>query len=195
VKPPLPTPLLPIHNRPDLWVASWQGAEGGSQASKRCCLPTTASCGASRLLSINRDVLISVVSFLRPREVVTLEATTRELRASNLTAHLQVVTGKFRHPEQVLAQLRFCPQLQSLDLKGNRMSMEGLRTLTTFVEDGARNLERLDLSGLSIGGGYGAGRGCLWGGDGLLLYGGMCQACAHHLQRAGIMRGGLALPL
>lgn len=62
---------------------------------------------------------------------------------------MQVVSGKFRATDQLLLHLKELRRLQCLDLRGNRLSADNIRALTSLVER-SPHLERLDLSGLSM---------------------------------------------
>ena len=63
------------------------------RAAKRPCLafpPTPVSVA----LAMDHDMLFTIVSFLRPKEVALLSSVNRELHASGLIADIQVGRGR-----------------------------------------------------------------------------------------------------
>jgi Ran GTPase-activating protein (RanGAP) involved in mRNA processing and transport len=100
------------------------------------------------------EVLLNhVVSFLRPRDVAQLVSTSQTLKALDPHAHVRCIRGKFRSSSLLLAHLHRCQRLATLDLRGNRLTSDGIRTLGDFLAGAApsgSSLESLDLSALSL---------------------------------------------
>ncbi len=98
-------------------------------------------------------LLNHVVAFLRPRDAAQLMSTSKALRALDPHAHVRCIRGKFRSSSLLLANLHRCRRLATIDLKGNRLTSEGIRTLGEFLAGAApsaSSLETLDLSALSL---------------------------------------------
>lgn len=105
-------------------------------------------------LFLPTEVLLNhVVAFLRPRDVAALASAGPTLRRLNPHAHVRCIKGKFRSSSLLLANLHRCRRLAALDLRGNRLTSDGIRTLGDFLAraaPSASSLESLDLSALSL---------------------------------------------
>ena len=105
-------------------------------------------------LFLPTEVLLNhVVAFLRPKEAAALASTGATLRGLHPHAHVRCIKGKFRSSSLLLANLHRCWRLATLDLRGNRLTSDGIRTLGDFLAGTApagSSLEALDLSALSL---------------------------------------------
>lgn len=124
-------------------------ATNGDEAILSLLSPPPLPC--SCLLALDRDMFYTIVGFLRPQDIGQLAQTSHEFQALELHARIASISGKFRSSDRLIQNLHLCTALQVLDLRGNKLTSDAIKTLARFLDSpSAQRLEILDVSAMSL---------------------------------------------